>query len=187
MTTLETRRALLLTGRPGVGKTTVVRRVAEALPRFRLGGFYTEEVRERGRRRGFRAVTFDGWTRAIADVDHPGPTRVGRYGVDVAAVDALVARTLAAPADVDLLLIDEVGKMECCSAAFVAAVRRLLASPTPMVVTVAERGGGFVGEVRGLGGAGIWTVTRGNRDALPGRVVEWLGLDARGTKPTPEA
>ena len=51
---------LLLTGRPGVGKTTVIRKVVEAVHQERLGGFYTEEVREHGRRRGFRAVTFDG-------------------------------------------------------------------------------------------------------------------------------
>ncbi|MCP5110888.1 MAG: AAA family ATPase, partial [bacterium] len=68
-------RALLLTGRPGVGKTTVIRKVAEALPCQRLGGFYTEEVREHGRRRGFRAVTFDSWTRMIADIGHLGPAR----------------------------------------------------------------------------------------------------------------
>ncbi|MCP3960759.1 MAG: AAA family ATPase [bacterium] len=166
---------LLITGRPGVGKTTVIRRVAEALGRERLGGFYTEEVREHGRRRSFRAVTFDGWTRSIADVDHPGPERVSRYGVDVAAIDALVERSLAAPADAEVFLIDEVGKMECHSAAFVSAMRRLLDSSIPLVITVAERGGGFIGEVRGLRGAELWTVTRGNRDALPRRVLEWLG------------
>lgn len=71
-------------------------------------------MREHGKRRGFRAVTFDGWTRIIATVDHPGPVRVGRYGVDVAAIDALVERSLATPAVV--YLIDEVGKMECYSA-----------------------------------------------------------------------
>ncbi len=87
---------LLLTGRPGVGKTTVARRLAGALRHRGLAGFYTEEVRERGRRRGFRAVTFDGWVRVIADVAHPGPARVGRYGVDVAAIDALARRSLAA-------------------------------------------------------------------------------------------
>ena len=84
---------LLLTGRPGVGKTTVIRKVADALTRERLGGFYTEEVREHGRRRGFRAVTFDGWTRSIADIDHPGPAKVSRYGVDVVAIDELVERS----------------------------------------------------------------------------------------------
>ncbi len=66
----------------------MIRDVAEALPRERLVGVYTEEVRERGRRRGFRAVTFDGWRRNIADIGHPGPARVGRYGVDMAAIDA---------------------------------------------------------------------------------------------------
>ncbi len=115
---------LLLTGRPGVGKTTVVRTLAEALPHRRLAGFYTEEVRERGRRRGFRAVTFDRWTRVIADVAHPGPARVGRYGVDVAAIDALARRSLAAVAGAEFFLIDEVGKMECHSAAFVTHLRR---------------------------------------------------------------
>lgn len=168
---------LLLTGRPGSGKTTVIRKVAEALPRERLAGFYTEEVRdEHGRRRGFRAVTFDGWTRVIADVDHPGPARVGRYGVDVAAIDALVERSLLASAGDALFLIDEVGKMECHSASFVSAMRRLLSSSIPQVVTVAERGGGFIAEVRGLRGAELWQVTRENRDALPRRVLQWSQL-----------
>ena len=165
---------LLLTGRPGVGKTTVIRKVAESLPRNRLGGFYTEEVRERGRRRGFRAVTFDGWRRSIADVAHPGPAHVGRYGVDVVAIDALVERSLAAPFDAALYLIDEVGKMECHSTAFVAAMRRLLSSSSRLVVTVAERGGGFISEVRELPAAELWTVTPQNRDALPARVLHWL-------------
>ena len=158
---------LLLTGRPGVGKTTVIRKVVEALPQERLGGFYTEEVREHGRRRGFRAVTFDGWTRVIADRDHTGPARVGRYGVDVAAIDALVERSLAVSADVAVFLIDEVGKMECHSTAFVSAMRRLLTSSTPLVATVAERGGGLIAEVRGLRGAELWTVTPQNRGVLP--------------------
>lgn len=166
---------LLLTGRPGVGKSTVIRKVAEGLHRERLGGFYTEEVREHGRRRGFRAVTFGGRTQMIAHVDHPGPARVSRYGVDVAAVDALVERSLATPSDAEIFLIDEVGKMECHSVAFVAAMRRLLGSSTPLVITVAERGGGFIGEVRGLRGAELWTVTTANRDALPQRVLQWLG------------
>ena len=175
---LETSAVLLLTGRPGVGKTTVIRKVAEARPCGRLGGFYTEEVREHGRRRGFRAVAFVGWTRVIADVDHPGPASVGRYGVDVAAIDALVERSLAASVGAELFLIDEVGKMECHSVAFVIALRRLLSSSIPLVITVAERGGGFIAEVRERRDGELWTVTPRNRGALPGRVLQWL--EARG-------
>ena len=120
-------------------------------------------------------MTLDGWTRVIADSDHPGPARVGRYGVDVAAIDALVERSLAAFSDVAVFLVDEVGKMECHSTVFVSAMRRLLASSTPLVATVAERGGGFMAEVCGLRGAELWTVTPQNRGALPQRVLQWLG------------
>ncbi len=73
-----------------------------------------------------------------------------------------------------VFLIDEVGKMECYSAAFVSAVRRLLGSSTPLVMTVGERGGGFIAEVRELSSAELWTVTRENRNALPRRVRHWL-------------
>ena len=85
---------LLITGPPGSGKTTALRRAAERMRDRRLGGFYTEEIRRRGERRGFRAVTFDGQTWDLARVDRPGPPRVGRYGVDLGVMDTL-ARGLA--------------------------------------------------------------------------------------------
>jgi hypothetical protein len=62
---------LLLTGVPGIGKTTVIRRVAARLQKRRIGGFYTEEIREDSDRRGFRLVGFDGSEGVIADVDFP--------------------------------------------------------------------------------------------------------------------
>ena len=77
---------LLLTGPPGVGKTTALRRVCDALAIKPLCGFYTEEVRAGGVRQGFRLVTFDGEERTIADVRRPGAPRVGKYGVDMAAI-----------------------------------------------------------------------------------------------------
>jgi nucleoside-triphosphatase len=72
-----------LTGVPGIGKTTVIRHVADRLKERNLGGFYTEEMREHGVRRGFRHVGFDGMERVIAHVDIPKVHRVGKYGVEV--------------------------------------------------------------------------------------------------------
>lgn len=164
---------LLLTGPPGVGKTTVVRAVAAAVIGRRVAGFYTEEIRVRGVRRGFRAVTFDGRKALMAHVDLRGPDHVGKYGVDVGVVDAL-ANSLAAGGGVDLVLVDEIGKMECLSSRFVGAMRALLEAPTPVVATVAERGGGFIAEVTNRADVEVWLVTRTGRDALPGRVLAWL-------------
>ncbi len=62
---------LLITGAPGIGKTTVIRRTADELKHKALRGFYTEEIREDGERRGFRLVGFNGKTHIIAHVDIP--------------------------------------------------------------------------------------------------------------------
>jgi nucleoside-triphosphatase len=166
-------RVLLLTGLPGVGKTTVVRAVPALLPGWRLAGFTTEEIREGGRRLGFRGATLDGHDTVIAHVSFPGPARVGRYGVDVRALDEL-ARSLDPVRGADAYLVDEVGKMECLSPAFVAAVRGLLAAPVRLVATIAIRGGGVIAEVKAQPGVALWHVTHANRSSLAAEVAAWL-------------
>ena len=69
---------LLITGPPGSGKTTAIRRLADRLPDARLGGFYTEELRARGGRLGFRLAAFGGGSEIIARVDFPKAQRVGK-------------------------------------------------------------------------------------------------------------
>lgn len=161
---------LLLTGRPGVGKTTVIRRVVEGLE-GPAAGFYTEEIRDDEGRKGFRIVSFDGWRRLMAHVEIEGEPRVSKYGVDVAAVDEAVARL---PDSAPLFVIDEIGKMECFSHAFVDLVGRLLAADAPFLATVARRARGFIADVRSHAGAELLEVTRRNRDRLPGRISAWI-------------
>jgi nucleoside-triphosphatase len=165
---------LLLTGRPGVGKTTVVRKVATALAGRRLGGFYSAEIREGGVRRGFRLATFDGEDAVMADVERRGPPRVGKYGVDVAVVDGLSARALAVRDDIDVYLVDEIGKMECLATGFVTAMRTLLDSSKPVVATIAARGPAFAAEVKARPDVELLTITPTNRDDIPARVLRWL-------------
>jgi nucleoside-triphosphatase len=173
--------ALLLTGRPGAGKTTVLRTAARKLTGFHRVGFYTEEIRVGRERRGFRLITFDGEEATIAHVDLP-PPRVGKYGVDVAGIDRFAA-TLRDPHDrAAIFLIDEIGKMECLSAAFVEATRRLVDSGQPLVATVAQQGGGFIEEVKRGRDVELWTVTQATRDTLPDRIVAWIQHDAAGSR-----
>jgi len=166
--------ALLITGSPGAGKTTAVRRIAASLPGWRLAGFFTEELRMGGARLGFRAVTVGGIEQIMAHVDLRGPCRVGKYGVDLSVIDRLVDSELAATSTVDLYVVDEIGKMECCSEAFVSAVRRLLASPALLLATIARRGGGLIAEAKTMPGVQLWELTRSNRDELPHHAIAWL-------------
>jgi len=165
---------LLLTGAPGVGKTTAIRAVAASLASRRLGGFFTEEVRAGGARQGFELVTFDGRRAMMAHVDHPGPARVGKYGVDVAIVEALAESALAVREDVDVYLVGEIGKMECLSPAFVDAMGALLESGVPVVATIGQRGGGFIVAVKRRPDVTLWVLTRANRDGMPTRVRSWI-------------
>ena len=167
------RHVLLITGTPGIGKTTVIRRTADRLGQNGLRGFYTEEIREAGERRGFRLASFDGTRRIIAHVDFPKSPCVGKYGVDVPVLDE-AAQLLRPDPHARVYLVDEIGKMECSSDRFIAAMRVLISGPAPMVATVGLRGGGFIAEVKCRPECELWEVTHANRDELPARILAWL-------------
>ena len=122
----EGARAFLLTGPPGCGKTSLLREVLGRLD-APAGGFFTEEVRQGGHRTGFRLVTLEGRQAMLASVDLPGPPRVGKYGVDLAALDEVGVPALAeAIARSQLVVVDEIGKMEMASSRFLRAVETAL-------------------------------------------------------------
>ncbi|MBI4192968.1 MAG: AAA family ATPase [Betaproteobacteria bacterium] len=170
----STPHVLLLTGVPGVGKTTVMRRVTEALGERRSAGFLTDEIRERGERRGFRLVTLDGHEWIIAHVELPKQAHVGKYGVDIAALDAATAAALALRPDRDVYLVDEIGKMECLSPRFISAMRDLLGSGRVVIATIARHGEGFIRAVKARPDCMLWEVTRENRDRFPAEILAWL-------------
>jgi nucleoside-triphosphatase len=100
--------------------------------------------------------------------------------VDVAVIDEVSRRALRKSRVVDVYVVDEIGKMECLSSVFVEAMRSLVDSRARVVATIAQRGGGFIDEVKRRRDATLWTVTRASRDALPDRIVGWVEED-RGT------
>ncbi len=131
-------RVFLLTGTPGTGKTSIIKQAIAGLGES-AGGFYTEEIRERGRREGFRWHRLDGRTGVLAHIDIRGKYRVGKYGVDIESFDREAVPVLDPDATgVDLFVIDEIGRMECFSERFVEAVRRLLDSDKSVLATSAK-------------------------------------------------
>ena len=81
---------VLLTGRPGIGKTTLIKKVID-MTSLSKGGFYTEEIREAGQRVGFSLTTLDRKESVLAHVKIRSPYRVGRYGVDIDSFEAIGA------------------------------------------------------------------------------------------------
>jgi nucleoside-triphosphatase len=166
---------LLLTGLPGCGKTTVVQGVIERVGNRRLAGFYTQELRRKGQRVGFEAVGLGGSSAVLAHIDCRSSKRVGRYGADLGAFEDLVRKELGAQSqDVDLFVIDEIGKMECFSRLFVTIASGALDSPVPLLATIAAKGSGFIAQVKARPDVELLTVTRENRAELPGGLADRL-------------
>lgn len=166
---------LFLTGDAGVGKTTAVRRIVERLQAtVPMTGFLTEELMEEGRRRGFVGKTLDGETFLLADRATKGAFRVGPYGVVLEGLESVGLAALVPRADTRLVVLDEVGKMECFSAAFRERVEELLAGPLPLVATVASHGVGFVKRVRQDPRVTLLRFERQSRAAIVGEVLRRL-------------
>ena len=166
---------LLLTGPPGCGKTTVIRRLIERLSALRLAGFYTEEIREAGQRVGFEAIGLSGQRAVLAHVGSRSRQRVGRYGVDPHQLSPLIDAELSQPADdVDLFVVDEIGKMELFCPPFAEAVPRLLECSTPVIATVARKGTGLIAEVKARPDVPLVNVSHENRDRLPEELERWV-------------
>lgn len=164
---------LLLTGSPGVGKTTVIRNILKAIPGVQCAGFYTEERRERGQRRGFKICTLDGKEAVLATVSGVRGPRVGRYTVHVAEFEDLVLQRIDADkTTADLFVIDEIGRMELESTKFRNALIELLARPCNLLGTVAKRGKGFLDQIKGRNDIELIEVTKENRDQLPSTIIE---------------
>src|SRR6266568_7632459 len=123
---------VLLTGRPGCGKTTLIKALLNDLARP-AGGFYTEEIRERGVRVGFKLVTLDGKEAVLAHINFKTRERVGKYGIDLSALETVgVAAVREAVRARLLVVIDEIGPMEIRSAIFCDAVNEALDSGAPV-------------------------------------------------------
>jgi nucleoside-triphosphatase len=164
---------LLLTGPPGVGKTTLVKRVVvKVRDVVRCSGFVTEEVRSgEGDRIGFDIVTLAGERAPLARKGLDRGPRVGDYRVDVRSIEEVAVPAMTEPW-AQLLVVDEIGLMELKSEHFKAAMLRLLEEDRPLLGTIRLQREPFCDMVRSQPGVEVIEVSYMNRDGL----VEMLAV-----------
>lgn len=127
---------LLIVGRPGVGKTTLMRRLAGSLRGRPIDGFLTEELREADQRQGFWLSPLDGRQILLAHKRMEGGLRVGPYRVNTSVLDDVAVPVIhRAIQHAFVLLLDELGKMELCSDQLEQAVQDALDHGPSVVAT----------------------------------------------------
>ena len=131
---------ILITGPPRSGKSTLIEKLIEELIQrgFNVGGIFTPEVREKSRRIGFKIIDLaTGKWEWMAHVSISSHYRVSKYGVDLTAIENIGAKAILYAIDnTDLIIIDEIGKMELFSETFQEVVRKAFNSNKPVIGTI---------------------------------------------------
>jgi nucleoside-triphosphatase len=171
------KRVLLLTGNPGVGKTTVLTKTVEALKAegISVGGMISREAREGNVRVGFEIIDLTnnkhGW---LAHINQRTGPQVGKYHVNLEDMENIGATAIAEAAEkCDVIAIDEIGPMELFSQKFKQAVKQALESRKVVLAVVhAKARDQLINEVKRREDAEIFTVTLANRDSLPEELIK---------------
>jgi len=156
---------VLLTGAPSSGKTTVIKEIIKSL-NHPANGFYTEEERVDGKRVGFLMKTLDGRSGYLAHQNIKSDFHIRRYGISIENIEKIAIPSIT-PVENNIIILDEIGKMECFSLAFKQATTNAIDAPNIVIGTITLGGDDFIQEIKKRQDMEISEVTVENRDLLP--------------------
>ena len=169
---------LFITGKPGSGKTTLIKEVC--LPVMdRVGGFYTEEMTESGSRLGFVLKTFDGREGVLAKKGMKSSYKFNKYGIDGHVLEDIGAGSLAkALKEKELIVIDEIGSIEIVSELFRKMLIVCLVSEKRVLATVRYNAQPFTDDIKKMKDTSVIVLSRDNYMEVKKEVRDWI----EGTK-----
>jgi nucleoside-triphosphatase len=131
------------------------------------GGFYTEEIRERGERVGFKIITLGGDEAVLAHINFKTPQRVGKYALDLSGLETIGVDALCTAIRArEVVVIDEIGPMEIRSRSFCDAVIKALDADAPIIGTITARSFPFIDAIKKRPDITLIEVRQSNRDQL---------------------
>jgi len=166
---------IMLTGPPGVGKTSIIKRLLKDLNALIVHGFYKESIIENNICKGFRIITTDLRDQILAHHYIVGPNRIGEYGVNVEGFEKLVLPELALNRGTELFLVDEIGGMECLSIRFRQQITKILDSDYPLIATLSTGAIPVIPELKERPDVVFIQVTYRNRNSLWKNILLELG------------
>lgn len=131
-----------------------------------MTGFFTSEIREKGQRVGFSIETLDGKKGILAHINNEVPIKVGRYGVNIEDINRIAVPSMVCSRPYEIVVIDEIGKMECLSRLFRKTLLDVLDSEHPVIGSIALKGDPFIRKIKERTDVELIRVSEKNRDTL---------------------
>ena len=166
---------ILVTGPPRSGKSTLIEKVVQGISRPATG-FFTQELREKGRRVGFSITTLEGKTGVLAHHEIKSRFRVGKYSVNLEDLDQIAVPSMRPSTPDQIVVVDEIGKMECFSRLFKETLLKVLSSANLVIGSVAIKGDHFIQSIKKRDDVSLVSITEKTRDAALQLFFEKLQL-----------
>lgn len=165
---------ILIRGNPGVGKTTLIKKIIHQSDK-QWGGFYTQELRVNNNRLGFLIITLDGQRGVLAHRKLKSTIKVGKYYVNLSDLENIgVASIESAILKRQPLIVDEIGKMELQSSKFKKYVAIAVELSPLLIATVSNHDDKFIDSLKRIEHAILIDVTHRNRDLLDKMIMELI-------------
>ena len=173
MTQKKELKNILITGAPGIGKTTLITSLAQRLSSLRLSGFFTREIRVSNKRVGFEIGNFCGNKAILAHISIKSKFRVGKYFVNVKNFERIAIPELKkALENSQIILIDEVGKMELFSEQFKKLLMQILDASIPCAATIMAKSHPFADLIKSRKDCQLFELTIINRNSIVDEIFE---------------
>jgi nucleoside-triphosphatase len=173
---------ILLTGPPGVGKTTLLEEIKNRMKTrgYSIGGIYCPEIRENGRRTGFNIIDISSGRKGILASIHctSGPV-IGKYRVNLNDIQEIGISSLEnALETADYIFIDEIAPMELKSTEFPDAVWKVMESQKPVIAVIHQHSRHpFILKVKNRDDVKIFNLTTQNRNIILQEILKLLGIN----------
>ncbi len=164
---------IFLTGPPSSGKTTIIKKIVAGLKRP-AKGFYTQEIRVGSKRQGFKMITLDGKEGLLGHRDIKSDYTVSKYGISIENIDNIAVPAIIPDNQSQIIILDEIGKMECFSEKFKEAAVRALDSNNKVIGTIAVGGTEFIRKIKKRCDVKIFETTESNRNELPDKILNMM-------------